>query len=86
MFDEKKLRQEIINTWGEYGAHCEVFDLIINRTKHLEQNTYMVIEDYPTPNGSYLQDKDWFNECVLLDVKQFGLNKYLVPTKHFFEL
>lgn len=86
MFDEKKLRQEIVNTWGEHGAHCEVFDLLINRIKTLEQTTYMVVEDYPTPKGSHLQDQEWFNECVLLDPKQFGLSKYLVPTKCFSEL
>ena len=86
MFDEKKLREEIVKTWGAYGAHCEVFDLMIKRIKTLEQTTFMIIEDYPTSNGSYLQDKEWFNECVLLDSKQFGLSKYLVPTKYFYEL
>ena len=26
MFDKNKLREEIANTWGEHGAHMEVFD------------------------------------------------------------
>jgi hypothetical protein len=29
MFDEKKLREEIVKTWGEHGAHCEVFDMLL---------------------------------------------------------
>ena len=31
MFDENKLREEIIKVWGEHGAHCEVFDDMLKR-------------------------------------------------------
>lgn len=29
MFDKNKLREEIANTWGEYGSHMEVFDELL---------------------------------------------------------
>lgn len=29
VFDEKKLRREIVKTWGEYGAHAQVYDYLL---------------------------------------------------------
>lgn len=29
VFDEQALRSEIVRVWGEYGAHVEVFDMLI---------------------------------------------------------
>jgi hypothetical protein len=29
IFDEDALRQEIVKTWGEYGAHVEVYDHVL---------------------------------------------------------
>lgn len=29
IFNEDALRQEIIGKWGEHGAHCEVFDMLL---------------------------------------------------------
>lgn len=34
--DEYKLRGEIANIWGEYGAHVEVFDMMSKRIAALE--------------------------------------------------
>lgn len=44
MFDENKLREEIIKIWGEHGAHCEVFDMLIQRikTSYTREEVYQV--------------------------------------------
>lgn len=34
-FDENKLRSEIVKTWGEHGAHCEVFDMMLGKLTKL---------------------------------------------------
>ena len=31
IFDERKLRDEIVKVWGEHGAHCEVYDELLGR-------------------------------------------------------
>lgn len=31
LFDEKKLREEIVKVWGPAGAHVDVFDTLILR-------------------------------------------------------
>lgn len=39
-FDEKSLRAEIVKTWGEYGAHVVVFDMLLEaarRASHANQ-------------------------------------------------
>lgn len=36
VFDEHKLRDEIVKIWGPAGAHVEVFDMMYNRIKELE--------------------------------------------------
>jgi hypothetical protein len=34
VFDEIKLRSEIVKTWGAFGAHAELFDMIMEKAKH----------------------------------------------------
>lgn len=31
VFNEQKLREEIIKIWGEYGAHIEVYDMLLKK-------------------------------------------------------
>lgn len=31
VFDEWALRLEIIRIWGECGAHCEVYDMLLRK-------------------------------------------------------
>lgn len=31
IFNEQKLRAEIAKTWGEHGAHIEVYDMLLNK-------------------------------------------------------
>lgn len=33
MFDENKLREEIARVWGQYGAHMEVYDMLLQRAQ-----------------------------------------------------
>lgn len=35
-FNEQKLREEIAKTWGEHGAHIEVFDMLLKRASQQE--------------------------------------------------
>lgn len=30
VFSEKTLRAEIAKQWGEHGAHCQMFDIVMN--------------------------------------------------------
>lgn len=34
--DENTLREEIKKTWGEFGWHIQVFDMLLNRYKELK--------------------------------------------------
>lgn len=36
-FNEETLREEIARKWGEHGAHMEVFDYLLRRSKKLEE-------------------------------------------------
>lgn len=36
-FDEHSLRADIARTWGEYGAHIDVFDTMLKRLNELEE-------------------------------------------------
>ncbi|MDQ5930650.1 MAG: hypothetical protein QG594_2438 [Bacteroidota bacterium] len=31
IFNEQKLRAEIAKTWGEHGAHIEVYDMLLKK-------------------------------------------------------
>lgn len=33
IFNEESLRKEIIKIWGEHGAHCEVYDMLLTMAK-----------------------------------------------------
>ena len=33
VFNEKKLRSELVNTWGECGVHVAVFDRMAKKTE-----------------------------------------------------
>lgn len=36
IFNEESLRSSIVEVWGAYGAHIEVFDMILTRMKEAE--------------------------------------------------
>lgn len=36
IFNEESLRKEIVSVWGEYGAHTEVFDMVLKKVRILE--------------------------------------------------
>lgn len=38
LFNEDKLRAEIVKTWGEYGAHAEAFDMLRKRLQSREHD------------------------------------------------
>lgn len=38
MFTEKTLGEEIIKTWGEFGAHYEVFKMMLDRIESMEND------------------------------------------------
>lgn len=31
IFNEQKLRAEMVKTWGEFGAHIEVYDMLLRK-------------------------------------------------------
>lgn len=37
MFDEQRLRQDIAATWGEHGAHIDVFDFMLREIEQLRE-------------------------------------------------
>jgi hypothetical protein len=36
IFDSRKLRAEIVDAWGEHGAHTEAFDHILSEIDRLQ--------------------------------------------------
>lgn len=48
MFNEKSLQEDIIKTWGEFGAHNEVFNDMVKKIKNLdtkEENINDILEE-----------------------------------------
>ena len=41
MFDENKLRSEIVNTWGPAGVHVEIYDALKARVADLQRELDM---------------------------------------------
>lgn len=37
MFDIEKLRADIVSVWGEYGAHVELFDMLVREVNELKK-------------------------------------------------
>lgn len=49
IFNEEKLREEIIKIWGEHGAHCEIFDDMLKKIHPiLEIGNTVFIKRYKT--------------------------------------
>lgn len=63
-FNENKLREEIVNAWGEHGVHIEVFDRLLKKKDLLVRNEKIELLDsysmYLEKQG-YL-DADWRSE------------------------
>ena len=36
IFNENSLREEIVGVWGEYGAHVEVYDMLLKKLNELQ--------------------------------------------------
>lgn len=60
MFDEKKLRQDIADRFGEYGAHVELFDMIMKENKNLKTKLEAMngASAKPTNNGDTLNIRE----------------------------
>lgn len=56
IFNEQTLRNEIINTWGAYGAHLEVFDELLHRAEG--KTTRMMFKESAL---AHEEDKHTFN-------------------------
>lgn len=74
IFNEQKLREEIIKIWGEHGAHCEVFDDLVkkNRFQNIEMFFLGQFE-------VYYNELEW-------DIEEARQKAYQNTIKHFNEL
>lgn len=60
LFNEDSLRRGIIEIWGEYGAHCEVFDTLCSSLRHLEAQN----RRYGEALGEIVENDRHHEECL----------------------
>lgn len=77
IFNENKLQEEIIKTWGEYGSHNEVFKAMTLQIKELKEqlnlsgvsqqrellDAFVCTMEFDTKHGTYQEDVDYFLEA-----------------------
>lgn len=65
-FDEESLRADIHATWGEFGAHADLYDVILDRARQaIDMRSVLtsIIEN------DYVSEEDYYTACALIGRK-----------------
>lgn len=82
IFNEQKLRAEIVKTWGEFGAHIEVYDMLLRKANVVlpQANVSGMLDSgKPQMNIASLRTKikEFFNTVTPAElIKEFELLGY----------
>ena len=78
IFNEDKLQKEIIKTWGEFGAHNEVFKAMTLQIKELkEQLTLTDVSQQREQLLAYHNHLDSFNDPSIYNAPENMIDDYL---------
>jgi hypothetical protein len=65
IFNEDKLQEQIIETWGEFGAHNEVFKAMRNQISDLKKLTLTdVSKSFYCQDEKYLKKECCKEQCI----------------------
>lgn len=71
VFDEHRLRQDIVATWGEHGAHIDVFDHMLKQINVLKSKLGGITAD----NGSKQLRRDVAHKEAVIEKHQMELHR-----------
>lgn len=72
IFDENSLREAIVGVWGEYGAHVEVYDILLKKLNELQT---------PPPDAEVREAVERASSLVT-----FGSHNVVIENKHIVSL
>lgn len=71
IFDENSLREAIVSVWGEYGAHAEVYDMLLKKLNELQTPPPdAAVREAAFREGYELGNDDGRNIDVFCHIKQ----------------
>ena len=77
IFNEDKLQEEIVKTWGEFGVHNEVFKAMRKQISDLKQLTLTDVSQQRELLLAYHKHLDSFNDSTIYNATESMIDDYL---------